>query len=112
QRRAGVGRDSKAYAAHLLVDQASEIALVVDVTGDCDGALRLFADGAQRRVALEIACLDDDAAIDRRRRNQCFDGWGDVAAASLHPDRAPAAEQGDRIRLVGQARWIAEIVAF
>ncbi len=92
--------------AHLLVDQAADVAVAVGVAGDRDGGLGALAHGAQRGAALEVAGLDHDAAIAQRRAENAFDRRHDVAAAGAHADRAAAAEQRHGRGFVDQARRI------
>ena len=92
--------------AHFIVDQAGQIALGIGVARQRRGILGAFADDAQRRIAAQIAGLDHHAAFARRQRQHGLDRRRDVAAAGLRPDRAPAAEQRDGLRLFDQPRRI------
>ena len=49
------------------VDDARQLALGIHIARQRRDIRRLLAEGAQRRVALEIAGLDDDAAISTTR---------------------------------------------
>ena len=64
-------------------------------------------------IAPQIAGLDYDAAFGDTGPEQRFDSRRDVAACSLQPDRATAAEQRDSLRFLDQARRIGgHVVAF
>ena len=84
ERSTGVRRDGQIRSAHLVVDQAAERDLVVDVTRHGGRDLRLLAQHAQRRVFAQITGLDDDTAIARRRFQQHFDRGKDVVSG-VHP---------------------------
>ena len=99
--------------AHLVVDQPRPVAFAVGVAGQRRGVLGALAQRAQRRIAAQIAGLDDDAAFGERRAEQRLDRRRDVAASRLHPDRAAAAEQRHGLRLLDQARRLGgELLAF
>src|SRR6185437_8482965 len=68
------------------------------------GVLGALDERAQRRVALEVAGLDDDAAFVVAEREQRLDRRRDVAAAGLDPHRALAAEQRNGLRLLDETR--------
>src|SRR5262249_13589813 len=105
-------RYGKTGFAHLLVDETNQIFCRVWVARQHRGVLGALANGAQRRVALEVAGLDHDAAIRRRRCNEGFKRGSKVARASFYPDRATTAEQRNRVGLLEEARRLAaEIVA-
>src|SRR5262249_4165061 len=105
-------RYGKTGFAHLLVDETNQIFCRVWVARQHRGVLGALANGAQRRVALEVAGLDHDAAIRRRRCNEGFKRGSKVARASFYPDRATTAEQRNRVGLLEEARGLAaEIVA-
>ena len=60
---ARIRRDGQSCTLQLALDQAFEIALIVGVAGDGRRRLRLLAEHAQRRVAPQLAGLDDDAGL-------------------------------------------------
>ena len=105
ERRARVWRDGEPGLAHLVVDQPEQIALGV---GDSREHRR--GSWPSRRPRGAARC-----GADRRLRSRCgnrsggvadqpLDRGGKVAAAGLDPDRAPAAEQRHRVRLLDQPR--------
>ncbi len=64
---------------------------------------RALARRAQRRIALEIAGLDDDTAIGSRRGGEhALHGRREIAAAGLDPDGAAATEQRHRVGFLDQ----------
>src|SRR5258706_1170258 len=105
-------RYGKTGLAHLLVNETNQIFFRVGVARERSGGLGAIASSAQRRVALEVAGLDQDAAIRRGRCNESFERGSKVARAGLYPDCPAAAEQWNRVGLVDEAgRLAAEIVA-
>src|SRR5262245_65211846 len=105
-------RYSKPGLAHLLIDETNQIFCRVWVARQHSGVLGALANSAQRRVAFEVAGLDHDAAIRRRRCNEGFKRGSKVARAGFYPDRAPTAKQRNRVGLFEEARRLAaEIVA-
>src|SRR6185312_14928450 len=77
------------------------------------GVLGALDQRPQRRIALEIAGLDDDAAFVVAEREQRLDRRRDVAAAGLDPHRALAAEQRNGLRLLDEARRLGrQFIAF
>src|SRR5437588_12289494 len=89
--------------AHLLVNETDQILFRVGVARQHSGRLGALANSAQRRVALEVTGLDQDAAIRRGRCNESFERGSKVARARPYPDRPPAAEQWNRIGLLDEA---------
>ena len=103
ERRARLRRDRQTRLAHLGIDETDQIPFPVGVAGERGGVLRALAYRAQRRAALEVAGLDHDPAIRRRRLQQRFDRGSKVAAPTcFHPDRAPAPEQWNGVDLLDQ----------
>ena len=107
------GASASPADAHLAVDQLRPVALAVGIAGQRRGILGALAQHAQRRIAPQIAGLDDDAAIDDVDAEQRLDRRRDIAAAGLHPHRAAAAEQRDGLRLLDEPRRIGgHVLAF
>ena len=103
---AGIGRDRQIGRTHFLVDQPGKFALAVLVAGQRGGDLGLLTQGAQRRSLFQVAGLDDDAAIVRRRREHRLERGGNITRACLDQHGAAAAEQRDGVRLLDQPRRI------
>ena len=66
QHGARVRRKLQAGVAHFVVDQPRAVFFAVGVAGQRRGILRVFNERTQRRVAAQIAGLDDDAAFECR----------------------------------------------
>ena len=105
-------RYGKTGLAHLLVNETNQIFFRVLVARQHSGVLGALANGAQRRVALEVAGLDYDAAIRCGRWHESFNRGSKVARAGFYPDRAATAEQRNRVGLLEETGGLAaEIVA-
>src|SRR5262245_6263041 len=112
ERGARLARYGKTGLGHLFVDETNQIFCRVWVARQHNGVLGALANSAQRRVAFEVACLDHDTAIRRGRCNEGFKRGSKVARAGFYPDRAPTAEQRNRVGFFEEARRLAaEIVA-
>jgi len=89
-----------------VVDQPGKVALAIRITADRDRRLGALASLAQRRFGPQFAGLDHDATILQRAVRQGVDAAGKTAGAGADPDRAAAAEQRDRHRLIDKPRWL------
>ena len=113
EQRAGIGRERQSGLAHLRVDEAFAAALVIRVARQRRGVFGALDQRAQRRVARQIAGLDNHAALRATNCEQRLDRRRDVAAAGLDPDGAPTAEQRNGLRLFDQPQRLGrKVVAF
>src|SRR5258707_8149274 len=78
-------RYGKTGLAHLLVNETNQIFFRVGVARQRSGGLRAPANSAQRRVALEVARLPQDAAIRRPARHVSVGRWDKVARPAPFP---------------------------
>ena len=89
-----------------IVDQFCKIALAIGIAADRDRRLGALAGLAQRQLRPQLAGLDHDAAIFQGRLRQRIDAAGKTARAGTDADRAAAAEQRHRHRLIDQPRGL------
>src|SRR5262245_62599983 len=109
---AGIRRNGKLKFPQLVIDETEQVSFRVGVARQRGGLFCALANGAQRRTALEIAGLDNDAAVRRGSGNERLQCGSKVARARFHPDCAAATEERNRVRLLDEARRLArELIA-
>ncbi len=93
QEVACVGVDRETLLSRHLGQDRREVARLVGVAGEREGAVRPFAEDAERVRFLQVAGLDHDQGAGRHGVEAGRDGGCEIAAGRPDPDDAPLSEE-------------------